>query len=533
MKIARRSRYIGPLLLVLSIVISAKAKDDLVLTGATIYDGSGSSPVVGFVAVDNGKITAVGDGQPPEATWTIDAQGLIVCPGFIDLHTHSDSGVVSSTRRACVNYLMQGCTTSVTGNCGGGKRLVGRFYDEIDEVGAGTNVAHLIPQGTLRRYVVGNEDREATKEELQQMRDMVQQAMKDGAWGMSTGLIYSPGIFTPTEELIDLAKLVSLQDGIYASHIRNEEAELLPAIEEAIRIGKESGCPVHISHIKSAGTSNWGSAHLAIRTIEEARTQNQRVTADQYPYTALSTSLTPILFPGWARSGGRSKLADRLDDPELAAKIRAEVTKKLADISDGERIFIVRCSSYPKYAGQNLKHIAEAEGSTSLAIAEKIVRGSGASIVSFAMSEDDVRQIMKRPWVATASDASTRLPSASRPHPRGFGTFPRKLGYYALREEVIPLEHAIRSATGLPADIIGFSDRGYLKPGMAADIVVFDPDKLIDKATFDEPNHYSEGIQYVFVNGKVAVSERVPTGALAGKALRKRQKEETQMTPTK
>jgi len=530
MTISPLSPSIISLLLVCLMGVVAQAKEDLVLAGATIYDGSGSPPIVGFVAVDNGKITAVGEGEPPEATWTIDAQGLVVCPGFIDLHTHSDSGVVSSTRRACVNYLMQGCTTSVTGNCGGGKRLVGRFYDQIDEVGAGTNVAHLIPQGSLRRNVVGNEDREVTPEEMQEMRDAVRQAMQDGAWGMSTGLIYSPGTFTPTEELIDLAKIVSQYGGIYASHIRDEEADLLPAIDEAIQIGQESGCPVHISHIKSAGTSNWGGAHLAIRAIEQARDEGHRVTADQYPYTALSTTLTPILFPGWARSGGSSKLAQRLDDPETGAKIRAEVSKKLADISDGERIYIIRCSSYPDYAGQNLKQIAEGEGTTSLAIAEKIVRGSGAGIVSFAMSEEDVQQFMKRPWVATASDGSTRLPSASRPHPRSFGTFPRKLGFYALQQEVVPLEHAIRSATGLPADIIGFTERGYLKPGMAADIVVFDPEKLIDKATFDEPYHYSEGIEYVFVNGTVAVSEGVPTGALAGKALRKPQSSATQTT---
>ncbi len=530
---ARLSRHLCTLLLLLLIAMSAQAKDDLVLANATIYDGTGAPPIVGYVAVDNGKISAIGEGQPPEATWTIDAKGLVVCPGFIDLHTHSDSGVVSPTRRACVNYLLQGCTTSVTGNCGSGKRLVGAFYDQIDEAGAGTNVAHLIPQGTLRRYVVGNEDREVTDEEMQQMRDMVQKAMEDGAWGMSTGLIYSPGIFTPTEELIDLTTIVAQHGGIYASHIRNEEADLLPAIEEAIKIGKESGCPVHISHIKSAGTSNWGGAHLAIRTIEEARAANYQVTADQYPYTALSTTLTPILFPGWARSGGKSKLSERLDDPETGAKIRDEVAKKLADISDGERIYIIRCSSFPSYAGQNLKQIAESEDATSLAIAEKIVRGSGASIISFAMSEDDVRQIMKRPWVATASDSSTRLPGASRPHPRGYGTFPRKLGFYSLREEVVPLEHAIRSATGLPADIIGFTDRGYLKPGMAADIVVFDPEKLIDKATFDQPNQYSQGVAYVFVNGTVAVSEGIPTGALAGKALRKPQKDTSKKASAK
>lgn len=519
------------LLLACSAVFAVRAQDDIVLTGATIYDGTGEPPITGYVAIKNKKISAIGTGEVPKAKWQIDVTGLVVCPGFIDLHTHSDSGVVSPTRRACVNYLLQGCTTSVTGNCGGGKRVVGAFYDQIDDPGAGTNVAHLIPQGTIRRYVVGSENRNATPEEMERMREIVRGAMEDGAWGMSTGLIYSPGIFTPTDELVELAKLVAERGGIYASHIRNEEADLLPAITEAIHIGKEAGCPVHISHLKAAGTSNWGSVHLAIQTIEDARTAGHRVTADQYPYVALSTSLTPILFPGWARSGGNTQFIKRLDDPETAKRIHAEVLAKLADAGNGDHIRISNCSAHPEYTGKSLLEIAESEQSTPLAIAEKIVRAGGAGIVSFAMNEDDVRQIMKRPWVATASDSSTRLPTASRPHPRAFGTFPRKVGHYSIREGTLPLGQAIRSASGLPADILGLDDRGYLKEGMAADIVVFDPEKLIDRATFEDPHQYAEGMVHVFVNGSLAVSNGVPTGALAGRALRKPQGKTTVTQP--
>ncbi len=501
---------------------SVFGKDDLVFQNITIYDGTGDPAFDGYVSIKDKKISSVGKGEAPEATWVIDGTGLVISPGFIDLHTHSDSGVISPTRRGCVNYLMQGCTTSVTGNCGSGPIDVADFYKKVNAVGAGTNVAHLLPQGSLRLKVVGNTSRAATGEEMDQMRTIAKKAMDDGAWGMSTGLIYNPGTFTSTEELIEIAKVVADGNGFYASHIRNEASSLLASVLEAIQIGEQAGCPSHISHIKAADTANWGTVRLAIDAIEKAQQRGLKVTADQYPYVAFSTSLEATIFPSWSRAGGNKQLIERLDDSELAPKIREDVARSIKESDNGRQIVIASCSKIPAYVGKNLYELGQSEKLTALEIGEKIIRNGGASIVKFAMSEDDVRATMTYPWVATASDASTQLPTANRPHPRGFGTFPRKIGHYAIREGVISLEQAIRSATGLPADILGMTDRGYLKPGLAADIVVFDPQVFIDKSTYDNPFQYAEGVKYVLVNGSMAVFNGTPTGALAGKALSKK-----------
>ncbi|HWL08406.1 MAG TPA: D-aminoacylase [Planctomicrobium sp.] len=506
------------------IVFSAECRIEaanFVIENAAIYDGSGSHPIQGHVAVEDGKIISVGEGVGPDAEWRIDGSGLVVSPGFIDLHTHSDSGIVSSDTRSAVNYLLQGCTTSVTGNCGMGPIDVKKFYDDVDSVGAGTNVAHLLPQGTLRLQVVGNADRQATSTELAEMKRLVQLGMKQGAWGMSTGLIYTPSTYANTTELIEIAKEIAIENGIYASHIRGEEGGLVDSIREAIQIGQEAGLPVHISHLKVKGTPNWGTLRLAIDLIEQARSSGTRVTADQYPYTAASTSLAATVFLPWALSGGIEQLNKRLDDPLIGTQIRAEVSNSLSVKEQGKQIVIAQYQKRPQWVGKHLKEIADKEQTTPLKIVEEIMRNGGAQIVNFAMSEEDVRLAMTYPWVATASDGRVMIPNANRPHPRSFGTFPRKIGYYSLRENVLPLEQAIRSATGLPADILGMTDRGYLKPGQMADIVLFDPKTFCDTATFVNPYQYATGVRYVFVNGVPAVYNGVPTGALAGKALRK------------
>ena len=494
---------------------------DLVIEKGTIHDGSGTSIGVGYVAIREGVIIAVGTGAGPAAEQRIDATGLVVCPGFIDLHTHSDRGLTKPATRAAVNYLMQGCTTSVTGNCGMGPIEVQKFYDDVDLAGAGTNVAHLLPQGSLRSHVVGSVDRKATAAELQEMQRIAQKAMEDGAWGMSTGLIYTPSTYADTQELIEIAKVIGREGGIYASHIRGEEQQLLSSVEEALTIGVEADVPVHISHFKAKGTPNWGTLRVAAAMVEKARETGQRVTADQYPYIAASTSLVATIFPPWSVSGGTEKLVERLDDPETGGKIRESVASSLKIKEDGKQIVIAVYPPRPEWVGKSMNEIAASEGKTALQIAEEIVRKGGAKIVNFAMNEEEVRMAMRHPWVATASDGSVMLPDATRPHPRSYGTFARKIGYYAIREKVIPLEQAIRSSTGLPADILHLTDRGYLKPGLAADIVVFDPKSIIDTATFEDPHQYAVGMRYVFVNGVAAVFEGSPTGALAGQALRK------------
>ena len=522
----KRSFGIAGLILNFCVTLSSAVADesiiaDVLLKGGTIYDGRGGRGFVGDVAIRDDKIIGVGQLTLERANRTIACDGLFITPGFIDLHTHSDEQVVSTNLRGCVNYLLQGCTTSVTGNCGAGPIDVAAYYSKIDEGGAGTNVAHLIPQGNLREKVVGLIDRRATDEELKSMRELVDKGMREGAWGLSSGLIYVPSIYADTAELAELAKIVGEHHGIYASHIRGEGRELLTAINEAIQIGKSAPCAVHISHFKASGTSNWGTIRQAAAEIENARTTGQTVTADQYPYTASSTSLQATLFPTWARSGGTKGLLERLNDPEIAPKVRADVQKSLDSTRGGEAVVIGRFAANHDWIGKNVLQLANETGKSAVDIACEIVRHGDAGVVNFSMSEDDVRFAMQLPYVATASDGRSYLPGADKPHPRSYGTFARKIGRYALIDRVLSVEAAIRSCSGLPAEIIGLRDRGHLTVGSMADLVVLDPKTYIDAATYEHPHRYATGVRYVFVNGTPAVHEGQPTGALAGKALRK------------
>lgn len=495
----------------------AADRPELLLKGGTVYDGGGGASVVADVAIRGGKITAVGNLEGVVAERTIECRGLAVAPGFIDLHNHSDRPIVTAATRANVNFITQGCTTIVTGNCGFGPIEVAEFYQKIDDAGAGTNVAHLLPHGDLRDAVLGKAARDPTTEELSKMEQLAERAMRDGAWGMSTGLIYVPGTYSKTDEITAVARVVAQHGGFYASHIRNEGRQLIDAVEEALTIGRQAGLPVHVSHFKASGRSSWGSLHIAAELIERERAKGARVTADQYPYTASSTSLEATVLPAWSREGGRKSIEARLADPEQRAKIRAAVEQSLAD---KVRVQIAGYGPRHDYVGKSLDEIAKAEGRAAADVALEMESNGGARIVNFGMHEDDVRAAMRIDWVATASDGSAKVPDGEQPHPRSFGTFTRKLGVYARQENVLPMTKAVRSASGLPADILGLKDRGYLKPGLAADVVVFDPATVSDRATFDEPYQYSAGIRYVFVNGTAALYDGVPTGALAGKALR-------------
>lgn len=498
----------------------ADATADIILANGIVIDGTGSTGRVADVAIRDGRIVGVGSDLDITASFEIDCAGLVVCPGFIDLHNHSDRQIVARETRAALNYLTQGCTTIVTGNCGSGPVDTGDYYEQIDEHGSGPNVAHLIPQGSLRREVMGSGLGVPTADQSLRMRQLARKAMQDGAWGMSTGLIYVPSSYASTEELIDLAKVVAEFHGIYASHIRGEGTVLLTSVNEALKIGAESGCPVHISHFKSSGRDAWGLVRRAADLIEKHQQQGQRVTADQYPYMASSTSLGATLLPSWAREGGSQDLIKRLDDPQTGPKLKSIISDALAKRGDGEAVRIARFSKRRNWVGKNLKQIADSEGMTPLEVSLEVLRNGGAQIVHFSMDEADVRHVMQRPWVATASDGRAYLPGSDRPHPRNYGTFPRKIGYYARMEQVISLEAAIRSATGLPAEILGLTDRGRIKTGQAADIAVFDPETLLDAATFDDPHQYSQGVRYLLVNGIPAIHQGRPTGALAGIALR-------------
>lgn len=493
---------------------------DIVLKGGTVIDGTGAPRGQADVALRGERIVAVGTFPIDPRARLIDASSLIVAPGFIDLHSHSDEGIVQEKKRSNYNFQTQGVTTVVTGNCGSGPVDVGKYLGTVDKEGAGTNIIHLIPHGALRSSVMGNEDRRPNDRELAAMKDLVKRGMRDGAWGLSTGLIYVPSRYADLAELVALSKVVAHHGGFYASHIRNEEAGLLKSIEEAITIGRDAGLPVHISHLKANGKANWGGGRAACDRIADARKAGQVVTADQYPYVASSTSLAAMVLPDWAIRGGTKEFVRIADDPALGKKLREETQRELNERQEGASIRIARYAPKASRIGRSLTEIARDESVTPLEVVLDVQRHGGAQAVSFGMSEPDVREIMTHDFVATASDGSTHVPnSGDQPHPRAYGTFPRKIRY-ALDDKTITLEHAIRSATGLPAAILHLPDRGVIRPNAFADLVVFDPATFRDAATFDKPTQYAPGVKFLFVNGVAVIDEGKPVKKLPGRALR-------------
>ncbi len=475
------------------------------------------------------RILAAGAFEIGRDTKIIDVSSLIVAPGFIDLHTHSDPAISEPVKRLNRNYVTQGVTTIVTGNCGLGVLDAGKYLAAIDAHGAGTNVIHLIPHGSLRSSIVGNADRVPAADELTRMKQIVERGMESGAWGISSGLIYVPGRYAKTAELIELAKVAARHGGIYASHIRSEGAGLAESVDEAISIGKGAGIPVHISHLKASGKAHWGTVGKAIACIAQARGGGQRVTADQYPYIASSTSLGAMVVPDWALQGTTADFVRIAVDRERGQKLRAGIEQRLAERDGGASLRIARYQRRPDWAGLDLATIANREGTTPLEIVLEIQRHGGAGAISFGMDEDDVREVMRQGFVATASDGSTHVAGpGEQSHPRAYGTFPRKIRY-ALDDKIITLEEAIRSATGLPAEILGLPDRGVLRAGAVADVVVFDPATFRDAATFEQPTRFAPGVKHLFVNGRAVIQggdlqfDAKTKAKLPGRALRRQQ----------
>jgi N-acyl-D-aspartate/D-glutamate deacylase len=514
------------LFLALSLLAPANApiEADFILRGATVYDGTANPGRKIDVALRGDRIVAVGSFETKGKPRVIDCTDLVIAPGFIDLHTHSDVPIVEAGTRANLNYLMQGVTTIVTGNCGAGPVDVAEYYKKIEDHKPGTNVAHQIPHNDLRRSVMGNVNRVPTVDELAKMKDLVERDMKDGAWGLSTGLYYIPGSYAKTDELVELAKVVSAHGGFYASHMRDEGAGLLISVRETLEIGKRAELPVHISHLKAFSKRGWGKAGDAIGLIEKARENGQAVTADQYPYVASSTSLAADVIPTKYREGTQKDLVARFDDPEVGPKMRKGIEELLADTNDGKNIRIARYAHKPEWQGKDLAALAKQEKKSLLDMVIDIERNGGAQIVNFSMQDEEVRLIMKQPFVATASDGSARVEDETVPHPRNYGCFPRKIGRFAIEDKVISLEQAIRSASGLPADILHLPQRGYIKEGNFSDIVVFDPKTFRDTATFEKPHQHATGVRWLFVNGVLSVADGKFTDELAGRALRHEEK---------
>ncbi len=500
---------------------------DVVLRGGTLIDGTGAPGRRADLAIFGERIVAAGEFEIGPNTKVIDVTALIVAPGFIDLHTHSDRGITEPAKRLNRNYLGQGVTTVVTGNCGLGVVDAGKYLATIDAHGAGTNVIHLIPLGAVRSGIMGSADRAPGPLELTRMKQVVERGMEAGAWGVSSGLIYVPGRYASTPELIELAKVAAGRGGIYASHIRSEGAGLAQSIDEAIAIGKGAGISVHVSHLKASGRAYWGTIGQALSRIAQARSAGLAVTADQYPYIASSTGLGDMVVPDWARQGTAADFARIAGEPERGRKLRAGIEQRLDDHDGGASLRIARYSRRGDWAGLDLATIAKREGTTALEIVLEIERHGGASAINFGMNEDDVREVMRHDFVATASDGTTHVAGPGEQiHPRAYGTFPRKIRY-ALDDKIITLEQAIRSCTGLPALILGLPDRGILRPGAIADVVVFDPRTFRDAATFEQPTRLAAGLKYLFVNGRALIEGgdlRVglkTTAKLPGRALRR------------
>jgi N-acyl-D-aspartate/D-glutamate deacylase len=491
---------------------------DLLIRAGQVIDGTGAPARVADVGIVGDRIVFVGraSASDPRPTRTIDASGLVVAPGFIDPHAHVLEDLSSPERRANVPYLMQGVTTVITGNDGGGPTDVARTLALWERQRLGTNAALLVGQGSVRGRILGMSDAAPTAEQLDSMRALVTRAMDDGALGLSSGLYYAPGSYASTEEVIELAKIAGRAGGVYDSHLRDESSYtigLLAAVDEAIRIGREAAIPVNISHVKALGADVWGQSDSVIAHIRAARAAGVRVTADQYPYLASGTSVGASLLPRWAEVGGHDSLRARLTDPVSRARVVAEMERNLVR-RGGAASLLITSSRDSSLIGKTLERIAAERGVSPVQAAVDIVLAGGAAVASFNMAERDVEAFMREDFVMTGSDGSTG-------HPRKYGTFPRKLREYVFKRGVLTLPDAIRRSSALTAETFGIVDRGKLVEGSYADVIVFDPATVGDRATYENPTRLAVGMRYVIVNGIVAVDSGSYTGALAGRALRR------------
>ncbi len=499
-----------------------QATYDIIIGNARIIDGAGNPWFRGSIAIKDGRIAKVGRFSSSDAKYYIDAKNQIVAPGFIDVHVHTEDVY---NLPAAENFVRMGVTSLVTGNCGGSDLDIGDFLGRINTKPLAVNIASLIGHNTVRSKVIGLDNRAPNPDEQQRMNGYVEQAMKDGAVGFSTGLIYLPGTFAKTDEVVELAKSAAKFGGIYASHIRNEEAHVVEAINEAINIGEQAKMPVEISHFKISSKNLWGKTPTTIGLVTAARDRGLTVTVDQYAYTASSTSLDSRM-PSWVLAGGRAEGTKRLADTETRKKVFDDMKKELKErgFKDYEYANVASYRAEPKFNGKNIKEITKIVRSKDKLddqieqILEMYQKG-GASMVYHSMNEGDVQSIMRQPFTMIASDSGVRTFGSGVPHPRGYGNNARVLGRYVRELKLITLEDAIRKMTSLPAQTFGLRDRGLIREGFAADLVIFDENTVGDKATFDQPHQYAVGFSTVIVNGEVVFDGQQMTGALSGRAI--------------
>ena len=485
---------------------------DLLIRGGTVYTGA-DAPFIGDVVIHGDRIHSVGGNTPVSSSRMIDATGMIVAPGFIDPHTHLGNDLRSddADTRLVPAFLMQGVTTAFIGNDGGGDPDMKTVLGSAATKPVGINYAAYAGFGAIRRKVVGETNRPPTAGELKRMQGMVARAMCQGALGLSSGLFYAPESFAATDEVVALAREAASRGGVYDTHIRDESSYsigLMAAVDEAIAIGREAGLPVNFSHIKALGVDVQGQAPLIIERIEAARRSGQRITADQYPWSASGTKLAAALVPAWAQDGGRKALLERFDDPALAERLRGEMTENLRKRGGADALLITQ----GEFKGRTLAQIAASRGEDPIASAMAVIRMQDPTVASFNQSEKDIIAFMRQPWVMTSSDASPG-------HPRVYGSFARKYAKYVAAERVLTLRQFIDRSSALPAEVFGLAGRGQLRPGAFADIVVFDPGRYAARATYEQPTLLAAGVRYVLVNGVLAVDDGALTGRAAGRPL--------------
>lgn len=502
--------------------LTAQDAFDVIIRNGRVLDGTGNDWFRADVALRGDRITAVGDLADARAPTEIDATGLFVAPGFIDTHTHAGGGLTTEELSHARPLLAQGITTILANPDGRSPLDLEEQRARFLEHGLGVNVGQMVGHGSIRQAVLGMADRLATPQEMEEMRTLLRDALVQGAFGFSAGPFYTPGSYSDTREHVELGKVAAEFGVPYQSHVRDEAdytVGVIAAVEELITVAREGGIPAVFTHAKVLGPNVWGFSQAIVHRIERAREEGLEVYADQYPYPASATGLTAALLPRWAQAGGGDSLRARLDDPETLARIREAMVENLARRGGADRIQFRRFRPDPSIEGRLLSELAAERGQDPIETAIDLFREGSPGIVSFNMHPRDIRTFMTQPWTMTSSDGDLEPWMEGVPHPRSYGAFSRKIAHYVKEEGVVSLPFAIRSMTSLPAQVYRLPGRGLLREGMVGDVVVFDLERVEDKATFTEPHQLSEGMVHVFVNGRAAVRDGEFTGVLAGRTL--------------
>lgn len=481
---------------------------DLLIKNGRVLDGSGNPWFRADIGIRDDEIVALGTLEGKASKEVLDAEGYFVTPGFIDVHTHAATGLVKESLIGAEPLLRQGITTIVINPDGGGSIDLVKQRKELLEHGLGVNVAQLVPHGSLRNEVIGMEDRQATTDELERMKELVRSGMKQGALGLSSGPFYAPGSYANTEELVALARVAGQYGGVYTSHIRDESnytIGLEAAVEEVITVARDGGLPGVVTHIKALGPPVWGMSEEIVKNINSARREGVELYADQYPYLASATGLISALVPRWAEEGGHQALVRRLEEPDERARIATAMEENLKRRGGADRIQFRRYEADPSIEGKTLQQVAGERGMDAINTAIALIKNGKPGIVSFNMQEEDVYRFMRQPWTMTGSDGGLVPMGEGVPHPRSYAAFPEKISRFVVADSVIDLSFAIRSMTSLPAQVFGMENRGLIRPGMKADLVVFHPEQITPKANFRQPHQMSGGIRDLIINGEYVI----------------------------